>query len=170
MKSILTIDPARKTGIAYCLRSPNHGWSAYEVETIDLTKVSGSGLTFVSFRSELIDKIGFYHPDFIAFEMPTPRSMPAGRLQLGFAAIIQELAEGFKISHGWCLPNDIKKFHLGKAAYKKGSKDQLFDVIRRRLAVGENTDETDALALLDLIVQTQATGEHTKWLKVRDIK
>jgi Holliday junction resolvasome RuvABC endonuclease subunit len=169
MQSILTIDPARSCGFAFARRR-NNAWSPYTSETVDLSKVSGTGLVLLSFRAELADIISKYHPTFIAFEMPTPRSMPAGRLQLAMVGIIQMMAQEFRIDSGWCLPNDIKKFHMGKDAFKKGSKDRLHDIMVRRFSVGKNSDETDALALLDMLVQTQATGEYKKWLKMQVIK
>ena len=164
MQSILTIDPARKTGIAFTQRGGS-AWARYQSETIDLSKVSGSGQVYFEFSCQLDALLSIHQPDFIGFEMPTPRSMTAGRLQLGMVAIIQMEAVRFNIDCGWCLPNKIKSFHLGKDAYQKGSKDRLHDLIRRRFSVGENSDETDALALLDLIVTTQATGELDQWLK-----
>ena len=158
MQAILTIDPARKSGIAFSeMRA--HSWITYEAETIDLSKIKGSGSVYLAYRQELAASISQYRPDFIGFEMPTPRSMTAGRLQLGMVAIIQMLAEEFRIDHGWCLPNKIKQFHLGKDAYAKGSKDRLYDHIRRRFSVGENSDETDALALLDLIIQRRSDAD-----------
>tara|TARA_R110000744_G_scaffold136983_5_gene247326 strand:+ start:190 stop:699 length:510 start_codon:yes stop_codon:yes gene_type:complete len=169
MNSILTIDPARSTGIAFSEKR-GRSWSPYCAETIDLRKVSGTGLVLLLYRKELSSVIERYNPDFIAFEMPTPRSMTAGRLQLAMVGTIQLVAQEHRINHGWCLPNQIKKFHLGKDAFKPGSKDRLSELMLQRFSVGKNQDETDAIALLDMLVQSQAEEAYKEWLKISVIK
>jgi len=170
MQSIMTIDPAKKSGIASSSRR-NGSWSPYVSETIDLSKIKGNGPVYFEYSRQICITIRKYQPDFIGFEMPLPKNFAAARMQLAMIGIIEQEIYVWNCDFGWCYPNKIKEFHLGKKdAARKGSKERVHEVVRRRFAVGENMDETDAIALLDLIVTTQATGELSEWLNLKDIK
>lgn len=143
MVQILSIDPGKKTGVAY--RDLAVGVTSFTRDFSELTgNYAALAVNYEYFLAKLFTE---HEPENVVYEAPffSPKTPTAGKLLHGLAWEIEKMAFKRNVPVKSVAPISIKSF-ITKNRFAK--KDEVMAAVRDRGHVVRDTHQADAVALL----------------------